>query len=178
MNTWDVWAKTRSRFGGPSTPKVVRRISLDASYALPEQHGGFSSADLERIKTLFNVEIVQQRANTSLYVRSRRPTPSGRRQSSFQLWLRPPMTRIFDLTQDPSYRPLLDGSRFMWAIGDRTRTRSDGPEWLNTHGVIYQGESPIEAYIMPVALADIPEGRFEALRVAIDHYLETGRPLR
>lgn len=166
MNEWDAWVKrTPAR-----AERLALRVSLGASYDLPKQFSGFSGADLDRIGKAVQADVVQQGAGQVVWVRprGRGPSPNARR-GMFKIWLRPPMTMIFDLTRDPSYKPSTFGSRFMWAIS---------PEWLNTYGVLYQGDNPVEAYEVPIALGDIPEGRFAALRVAIDHYLETGRPLR
>lgn len=166
MNQWDAWVKRRA----PEPVRLARPVSLVASYELPEMYRGFSQADLDRIAKTFQVDILQQGAGQVVWARPRLSQGAqGARRGTFKIWLRPPMTMIFDLSRDPSYKPSAFGSRFLWAIGR---------EWLNTHGVLYLGDNPIEAYDVPIAFGDIPEGKFSVLRVALDHYLETGRPLR
>lgn len=48
------------------------------------------------------IDVVQQGAGQVVWVRprGRGPSPNARR-GMFKIWLRPPMTMIFDLTRDP-----------------------------------------------------------------------------
>lgn len=166
MPTWDIWKmqhKVGRRFGS---------IELDVRYGLPGHYaeGELSVKDRDRIARTLDVWIGR---DMSAVVRGQ-----GWLLGSYQLFLRPPMTKIFNLFRDPSYqstgrdkegRPVSgDGASGVWSISR---------EWLETHGVVYQGDDPIKAYARPILLTEIPPDRFFALRVAIDHYLETGKPL-
>ena len=160
---WNIWS-----FNFDDGWHISDRLEIGVPYTADWQvaHERIAQA-LGRIENIV-VESARPHSDSPLvhlrfFVRGRRPRPP----SSFALDILPPLFAFYDLRGDPDLGEELDERPILYVQ----------PELLHEKGVVFQGkQTPPKAWLLAIDYEVLK--RYPNITVALDHFLETGRPLR